>query len=480
MYQSKRNGDISRLLRGFRPGFERGAYGPWARIACSSGWGRICLAIGTYLALGGCNLIIHADDFVATDADGPVDSGLPGSDGRPPGSDGGLPGSDGGPVVGSADANPACGEWTPVNLDLCMLYEVAPNNGDVLLLAGSHVLFTDIDVFQTSQGSIQGYPLRQGNEVNALLLRVERFEMQQGAKLRVAGTRPLIILSNTTIIIRGEIDLSSPTDSFSNERSGGGGHDPASCSMQANYPAHGSPTNLAGGGGGGFGSSGGSGGNGGPMQGPAGVSVSMTPLAGGIRGGCPGGRGGTFLSGDGSPGGHGGGAIHLAAQDSIEVEVEAVIHAGGGGGVGGSRSADLAGGGGGGGSGGLILLDAPEVHAHAFSRLFANGGGGGGGSTIAGPGQGGTGGNGLSADQPADRGNGPGDGSDGGQGDCRSNGQLGGEPGGSSGSGTAGSGGGGGGVGYILAHTADLVQEPTHVSSPLLIKVNDMGMPENL
>ena len=181
--------------------------------------------------------------------------------------------------------------------------------------------------------------------------------------IRYTGLRPIVLVSLSTIMISGDVDVSN----------GGAGGTNLVCAFDLegqNDNNNGSSSGAGGGAGGGFGTSGGSGGDGTVSGGPFGPSIGL----GAIRGGCPGGRGGNSTIGNGGSGGDGGGAIYLIAKDSINVTGS--IRANGEHGNGGGLKA----GGGGGGSGGLVGFDAPAVSVGG--TVMANGGGGGeGGDT---------------------------------------------------------------------------------------------------
>lgn len=262
------------------------------------------------------------------------------------------------------------------------------------------------------------------------------------ATLRATGTRPLMLVSWSTMTIDGLIDVSSGAGP-------GAGANPTECSGHA--PTVGTSTTNGGGGGGGAGfqNNGGGGGTGGSsgdgVGGAAGGTVA-TPTF--IRGGC---RGATGGAGDQTAvqGGHGGGAVHLVAHDSIAIAGR--ISAGGAGGAG----ANLDGGGGGGGSGGYMSFEAPSMTVGGGAILAANGGGGGGGAdTIVAPaGQNGQ----LSA--TAATGGSVAGGGPGGDGGVQAT------PNGSNGTNSAdGAGGGGGAVGFVIFYGTPAINGGATVS----------------
>jgi hypothetical protein len=251
--------------------------------------------------------------------------------------------------------------------------------------------------------------------------------------IRVTGSRPLVLVSLSTITISGSIDVSN----------GGAGATFFSCVFGqddgSNESSNGSSTGAGGGGGGGFGTSGGNGGDGSQGGGSGVPSIALNA----IRGGCPGGSGGDTSSGNGGGGGAAGGAVYLIAKDSINVPGN--IRANGQHGRGGGGRA----GGGGGGSGGLIGFDAPVVTVDG--TVMANGGGGGeGGDSNE------TGNDGQDPvlgtwDQRAPGGSGGADnGGNGGDGSALANGGNDGNTGGNAG------GGGGGGGGRVRRYPAGM------------------------
>lgn len=258
------------------------------------------------------------------------------------------------------------------------------------------------------------------------------------ASFTATGTKPLVLVSSTTITIgiAGVLDVSSRR----NPLAIGAGADSALCTAGTN------PTQGGTGGGAWGGSFNGKGGDGGagltPSAGGIAAAASATPSV--LRGGC---AGGTGAGVNGGIGGHGGGAVFLIARQQIQVA--GTINASGASGTGAGASADQAGGGGG-GSGGMIGFEAPMIAITGV--VFANGGGGGegGGTTIVGF-------DGLESTAPATVGLGgvnptPGAGGDGGNGSVAAtlNGLAGGPDD------TDGGGGGGGGAGVIRIFTTQL------------------------
>ncbi|ACY18610.1 hypothetical protein [Haliangium ochraceum] len=222
-------------------------------------------------------------------------------------------------------------------------------------------------------------------ENGVLVLWVNDFDMEAGATLRATGNRPLMIVSKLDAVIRGTLDVGSAWDGITPDP-GAGADEAVECSGSGSGGAAGDCEHGGGGGGGGgFGASGGPGGRGGggrdcdEQSGSLGGGLGQASVQGlALRGGCPGGRGGHGSNPSDDLfgiGGAGGGAVHVVAAQTIQLE--GVIYAGGGGGAAGQGSRA---GGGGGGSGGFIGLEAPDIALLDDSVLAANGGGGGGGT----------------------------------------------------------------------------------------------------
>ena len=211
------------------------------------------------------------------------------------------------------------------------------------------------------------------------VLHTRAFQVDQGAIVRVVGSRPLGVVASGDIAIAGTLDAGAH-----GVEPGAGGAIPGAGDGKGET---GSNTNDTGGGGAGFGTMGARGGNAGAPSSPGGAGgpeagdTNLTVLVGGSGGGSG------YVNGCLSPpamdalGGAGGGAIQLFAKGTIRILGSGRIHAGGGGGSGGTNcpvgpTANKGGGGGGGGSGGAIFLQARVVD-HA-GILAANGGAGGG------------------------------------------------------------------------------------------------------
>jgi hypothetical protein len=176
------------------------------------------------------------------------------------------------------------------------------------------------------------------------------------ATLGAQGTRPLVLLSTSTITVNGVLDVASHLATL---QDAGPGANASAC-----VPGTAAATR----GGGWGGSLGTRGGNGGGVTGAT-ASPMFVPTA--LHGGCPGSVGANL----GGNNGHGGGAVDLIAETSILVT--GTINASG---KSGSSTTNDGAGGGGGGSGGMIVFDTPMLTFGAVANVFANGGGGGEGT----------------------------------------------------------------------------------------------------
>jgi hypothetical protein len=187
------------------------------------------------------------------------------------------------------------------------------------------------------------------------------------ATLTVTGNRPLALVSASTMMVTGAIDAGSHGPQV------GPAADDA-CAFASN------PQNDRGGAGGGAGGgltlAGGDGGTGNTNKnmtgstGAGGTHGATVPTPA-LRGGCRGQKGGDEQPGgfSGGAGGHGGGALYLAARQSVTVS-GSIGATGAGGAGGGSQS-----GGGGGGSGGMVVIESASITVSG--QISANGGGGG-------------------------------------------------------------------------------------------------------
>lgn len=269
------------------------------------------------------------------------------------------------------------------------------------------------------------------------------FTLPDVQSIRGYGSKPLVLLSTTTIVLQGTVDVSSNNNIGPKNK--GANANPSACT--AGTAAQGS-----------------SGGYGGSFGGKGGAGEGISPDAGGIaaplladlptplRGGCPGGNGGN----GGGAGGDGGGAVAIVA--GTEITVTGKINASGAGGHGGPQGKT---GGGGGGSGGMIVLDAPPSSTvQGTGTLYANGGGGGEGGS--GPSNSSAGNDGqVSADptSPAAGGQGGSEGGNGGPGSAGTT--LGGANAAGQSLGNGGGGAGGGGAGFVHAPGVTNIAPPS-------------------
>lgn len=303
---------------------------------------------------------------------------------------------------------------------------------------------TQIDTDMTDPGSA----CDQNNDQNAkyCVVAAAGLMLPADAMLTAHGTKPLVLLSTTTMELLGSIDVSSHQTGGAQLR--GAGASPTDPACASATP----PTGGGGGAGGSFGSPGGGGGDQGMPAaggGKAGSALDRFPAA--LRGGCKGDEG-SAPGGSPAAGGDGGGAIDLIA--AMQIHVDATINASGGGAQGGAMGPTN--GGGGGGSGGMIVLDSTQPLMFGPNvKLWANGGSGGqGGSTTA---DGAAGGESSSPMARALGANGSGTGGAGGDGSVGTG--FGGKGVNAS---IGGAGGGGGGGGFIHAPGHD----PTSMISP--------------
>jgi len=279
----------------------------------------------------------------------------------------------------------------------------------------------------------------QPNGPSLCLIRYNAVNITEFGSLTLSGSRPLVLTSQTSLIVAGGIVV-------------GAGSNPGTVDMNG--------LTEAGGGGGGGATPGGPGGNdsGGNGAGNAGGvhgSNALHPLVGGMHGAQ---GGGSSLA----PGGSGGGALQLVACGTLSITGSVYANGYGGQGGAGAGAASDANGGGGGGAGGNLLLEGNNVSIDA--ALSANGGsGGGGGTNTAGggsngmPGQPGSGvspaGGGAAATATAGKG---------GNGGARAVTPT---AGGSASSASSAGGGGGGAAGYIRINScAGLLATPTSIS----------------
>jgi hypothetical protein len=361
------------------------------------------------------------------------------------------------PIVTGLDASGADSiDAPPGVLDVAHL---SPATEVMLVGAGSLMLpSTTIDTTTGTvapalpQGAVilSSAPQESGNDVMV----IQAGSIAIDGLLIVAGSRPLVIVATTTLVVNANIDVAAMR-----AMPGPGGFGSGSGPGAGSAGLGGASLSDCGGGGGSFGGLGGSGGRCdgvgvGPSAGP--VYGSQAVLEGGAGGGA--GRGTNCAP----PGGAGGGTLQLTAGVSITLATAASIDASGGGGTRAGACMNDGGSGAGGGAGGMIYLQAPMLLGSG--RLGANGGGGAGGGSAGGGTLGGDGGDGTAASG--------GLGGVGAMGAAGGDGASGGTPG-MPGTGTVNTdsngGGGGGGAGRIFFHTNG--PDPSYTTSPSAMKL---------
>ena len=201
-----------------------------------------------------------------------------------------------------------------------------------------------------------------GTAAGVCVIAAMAIEVRSGATLRAIGSRPLVLLATSSIVVAGTLDAASHRGSAA----GSGASPAAGCGSGT------APTLAGGSGGGGYGGTFATvGGDGGESvgRGAKGVASTTVELPTSLRGGCPGIAGASTNPG---AGGAGGGAVELIAASIV---VSGRVNASGAGGEAGTLNDS---GGGGGGSGGMIVFDAPMLEV--TGTMMVQGGGGGGGS----------------------------------------------------------------------------------------------------
>jgi len=310
------------------------------------------------------------------------------------------------------DAGPdgvaGCATWHPEGFDPCALTIAAASlslDGPAYTYDSAVGALYDADYHTVLQS---GQTLEQVDGTRVAVLSIGRLAVMPAAHLTVMGTRPLLIVSWSTISVDGVIDAGSHLGVTNAEAHiaqtvvyGAGANQ--GCGADAGRDgSDATPTGgSGGGGGGGFHGAGGPGGRGGGASAVPGGTGGQPGPAPGMRGGCPGGSSGIAgmiatspaSQGTRALGGAGGGAIRLVAHDSIDVR--GTISANGAGGAGAPTHSAC--GGGGGGAGGYVGFEAPIVAL--AGTITANGGGGAGGAGANGAGN--DGGDGVASTAPA-------------------------------------------------------------------------------
>jgi hypothetical protein len=294
-------------------------------------------------------------------------------------------------VDAAIDVVPACAMWRPHGFDPCALGVALPA---LHLGPGQYVYDTTLDGGKLTDGAGQlvaqsRVTVMQPDGSTAAVLSLDALGLDAGATLRVIGPRPLLIAAWSTAVIDGAIDAGSHTgvpalgaDANVVCSAGTAGLDGANATMNGGSGGGG------GAGGQGHGGHGGLGGASPQVAGGAGGVAGPIVAGAAIHGGCPGGASGAAggvavlpaTPATQSRGGAGGGAIWLAARDSLAIAGS--ITANGAGGAGAQLGSVC--GGGGGGAGGAVALDAPSVTISGAVTANGGGGGGGGAATDAG------------------------------------------------------------------------------------------------
>lgn len=368
---------------------------------------------------------------------------------------------DGGCVFPSIDAGTPCAGDAGVCNEQggCIQFPYVPSNltsvtqiptpaGDVVLDCGETVIDTGASGVPVTTNWCAGQPkfgyaaIVQSGGVAAAVISFNKLDVRAGATLRITGVRPAIVVAHGSITVLGTIVSEAGAQACVGSGAGGNGGD-----------------SNAGGGGGAFGSAGGNGGPNGlnTAQGGSGGTVNGNAELVPVRGGCPGGKGGSRLA-------VGGGGLQLSAASDLVIA--GTIAAPGEGGQGGGAFIDTAANGG--GSGGALLLEAARVTASA-GAITANGGGGGEGGGVTVDGKDGASGARASA-SPAAGGSSAAIGGPGG------NGAAGTTP---ATNGAQTGGGGGGGVGRIRINVLDQcsIGPPVVISPPATSNKPDAGCP---
>ena len=213
---------------------------------------------------------------------------------------------------------------------------------------------------------------------NVAVWSVGSFFIQNGSRLTVTGSRPLVVVAATTVDIAGHIDASG-----SDATPGPGGFAAASGTAKGADGVKPGSSDASGGGGAGNATAGGNGGTRSSATGGAGGPVDNATGAL-LVGGSGGGNGGGFPAAKCTDptrgrGGVGGGAIQFSAVGMLTITGS--IDLGGGGGSGGCEddpsSDDYRGGGGGGAAGVAFFESATGILFDVNAEIAAVGGGGG-------------------------------------------------------------------------------------------------------
>jgi hypothetical protein len=302
---------------------------------------------------------------------------------------------------GQLEAPVACALGCTTDGVRCL--DVAPSNGLGAALDDTRtrlpLTLTNGAIINTRDGTVvdgNGAVLTVASDpftADGVAIRVFKVGSADLGNVTVQGDRPIAIVSNGPITIRGVVLLRGTG------KVGGAGS--RGCAFNAGHGGSSQTTNedyhYPGGGGAGYATVGGNGGSvnvAGSIVGQGGAALATDVPKTRLLGGCSGGS--VWELGldeselyEYAKGGGGGGAIHLVSRASISITAQSggatgAINAGGGGG-GEEAPGGAAAGGAGGGSGGRIVLEAPTVTiVGAGAAVAANGGAGGGGCGVRG------------------------------------------------------------------------------------------------
>ncbi len=201
------------------------------------------------------------------------------------------------------DSGNACNGWSvqPAHFDPCLI--VTPGGPLSLDSAGAWTYDTTTGTLTDPMSNMTtptSETINQPGGTQARLVSIDGFTIVQNATLRVEGSLPLIVVSWSTLVVDGTIDVSSGLIG-----TGAGAN-----SLCSTPPIAGADDDSGGGGGGGFQGNGGDGGDGGGADnnGLSGIGIASAPSD--TRGGCSGADGGT---GDNPGAGVGGSSFLLDA-----------------------------------------------------------------------------------------------------------------------------------------------------------------------
>lgn len=299
------------------------------------------------------------------------------------------------------DLNKTTGVWNVSSGTLHPTLEVtgwSPGAGTASLDVGngSHGVFDSTTYANFSDGGDVSGNIIRLNTSTYKELQVTSFTLETGWTLQPTGSNPLIIRSQSFVVIQGTVDCSGEAGTGLNldyttvnsggaGRCGGGSGGTGAYFGTTGQNGSNGGTGVTGGTAGGttVGVAGGNGGGGGGAYSQAGTSATAgsTPSGGGgsgagnnnqddafttIAGGSGGGGGGLYDQADanqssGGGGGGGGGIVIIHSVGNIVISATGTITTNGGSGGGASAGGGMAGSGGGGGGGGVQLMSGGNV-----------------------------------------------------------------------------------------------------------------------